>query len=330
MTCKPRQPGEYSVTAAVAFSMLLLIACAGRAEPQSTKAPQDQTAYRLSVDVNLVVLSTSVRDKNGRAVDDLSDQNFEVYEDGIRQSIGLFRHEDLPVTVGLIVDHSGSMRPKMPEVIAAARAFVQASSPQDEMFVINFSDSAAPGLPDTVRFSDRPDQLARAIFNAPAAGKTALYDAVILAQERLKAGSRDKKVLVVISDGGDNASAHRLDDALQGAARSNALIYTVGIFDETDPDQNVPVLKRLAQISGGEAFFPGELNELIAICQRIARDIRQQYTLGYVSNSQSKPGVYHRLRVIARGTDGRKLVVRARSGYIGGGEPPPVRDKVAK
>ena len=315
---------------AAALSMLLLIGSAGRAESQAMDAPDGQAGYRVSVDVNLVVLNASVRDKNGHSVDDLGEQNFEVYEDGIRQSIRLFRHEDVPVTAGLIVDHSGSMRPKMPDVIAAARAFVQASSPQDEMFVINFSDSVTTGLPVAIRFSNRPDQLARAISTAPAAGRTALYDAVIIAQQRLKAGSRDKKVLVVISDGGDNASTHHLDDALQGAARSNALIYTIGIFDETDPDQNVPVLKRLARISGGEAFFPEERNELIATCERIAHDIRHQYSLGYISKSASKPGVYHSLRVIVRGTDRRKLVVQARSGYIGVRALPLARDKVAK
>lgn len=330
MTCKPKQSRRHRVAVAAALSTLLLIGSAVSGKSQAREAPDRQAGFRVSVDVNLVVLNASVRDKNGRPVDDLGEQNFEVYEDGIRQSIRLFRHEDLPVTVGLIVDHSGSMRPKMPDVIAAARAFVEASSSQDEMFVINFSDSVTPGLPDGIRFSYRPDQLARAVSTAPAAGMTALYDAVIEAQKRLQAGSRDKKVLIVISDGGDNASTHRLDDALQGAAGSNALIYTIGIFDQTDPDKNVPVLKRLAQISGGEAFFPGELNELIAICERIAHDIRHQYSLGYISNSPSKPGVYHSLRVVARGTDRRKLVVRARSGYFGARELPVTREKVAK
>jgi len=279
--CKRRQREAHRVTAAAAFSILLLIASATRAEAQVTDAPDSQETYRLSVDVNLVVLSASVRDKNGHAVDDLGQDNFEVYEDGVRQSLRLFRHEDLPVTAGLIVDHSGSMGTKMPDVIAAARAFVQASSPQDEMFVVNFSDRVTAGLPDAVPFSNRPEQLARAISIAPAEGMTSLYDAVIVAQERLKAGSRDKKVLVIISDGGDNASAHKLDETLQGAARSNALIYTIGIFDQSDPDQNKGVLKRLAQISGGEAFFPEELNDLIRTCERIARDIRHQYTLRF-------------------------------------------------
>jgi Ca-activated chloride channel homolog len=330
VTRKPRQCGGHRVADAAALSMLLLIGSAGRAEPQTTQAPDGQAAYRVSVDVNLVVLNASVRDKTGRAVDDLRKQNFEVYEDGIRQSIRLFGYEDLPVTVGLIVDHSGSMRAKMPEVIAAARAFAQASSPQDEMFVVNFSDHVMLGLPDAVLFSNHPDQLALAISTAPAAGMTALYDAVIVAQERLRAGSRDKKVLIMISDGGDNASIHSVNEALQGAARSNALIYTIGIFDETDPEQNPHLLKRLAQISGGEAFFPRELNDLIRTCERIAHDIRHQYTLGYVSNYASKPGVYHTLRVVARATDRRKLLVRARSGYIGGGEPPLAREKAAK
>src|SRR5205085_8494909 len=124
--------------------------------------------------------------------------------DGIRQSVRLFRHEDIPVTVGLVVDHSGSMRPKLSDVVAAARTFVLSSSPEDQMFVVNFNEKVTMGLPDALAFTNRSEELERAISRTPAAGMTALYDAVIAARERLKTGSREKKVLIVISDGGDN------------------------------------------------------------------------------------------------------------------------------
>ena len=317
---------------AAAVSILLLTGFARHAEPQTPPSIDREAPrpYRVTVNVNLVVLSATVRDQKGWPASDLSQQDFEIYEDGVQQSIRLFRHDDIPVTVGLIVDHSGSMRPKLAEVIAAARTFVQSSSQQDEMFVVNFNEKATLGLPDTIRFSNRPDELARAIANAPATGKTALYDAVVMAQDRLQSGSKDKKVLIVISDGGDNASTHRLADVLKRAERSSALMYTIGIFDEGDPDRNVNVLKRLAQATGGEAFLPRQLNEVVAICERIARDIRHQYTLGYVSNVEAQPGVYRSIRVVARGTAKSKLLVRARSGYIAGGELRPVRDEAAK
>jgi Ca-activated chloride channel homolog len=176
---------------------------------------QDSQAYRLSVNVDLVVLQATVRDSKGGFAADLREQDFEIYEDGVRQSIRLFRHEDIPVSVGLVVDHSGSMRPKLADVIQAARTFIRSSSPEDEMFVVNFNEKVTLGLPEAIRFSNRPEELALAISRTPATGKTALYDAVVVARERLQSGTRDKKVLLVISDGGDNASTHNLPEILK-------------------------------------------------------------------------------------------------------------------
>jgi VWFA-related protein len=295
-----------------ALPLLVMIGLAGNGGAQ---APEP---FRISVDVNLVVLHPTVHDARGQFASDLEERDFEVYEDGVRQSIKLFRHEDIPVTVGLIVDHSSSMRHKLAEVIAAARTFVHSSSPEDQMFVVNFNEKVTLGLPDEVGFTDSSAELERAISRVPAGGMTALYDAVLRGQERLQAGSRDKKVLIVISDGGDNASAHNLADVLKIAERSSALVYTIGIFDPDDEDKNPDVLRRLARATGGDAFFPRQLDEVVAICGSIARDIRHQYTLGYVSSNAVKPGVYRSIHVVARSTGNGKLVVRTRAGYIAG------------
>jgi Ca-activated chloride channel family protein len=272
--------------------------------------------FRISVDVNLVVLHPAVRDGKGQFASDLHEQDFEVYEDGVRQAIKLFRHEDVPVTVGLIVDHSSSMRHKLAEVVAAAGTFVHSSSPEDQMFVVNFNEKVTLGLPDAVGFTDNSTELERAISRTPAGGMTALYDAVLRGQERLQAGRHDKKVLIVISDGGDNASTHRLAEVLKVAELSSTLVYTIGIYDPDDEDKNPDVLRRLAGATGGEAFLPGKFDDVVAICERIARDIRHQYTLGYVSSSAAKPGVFRSIRVVARSGGNGKLVVRTRSGYI--------------
>lgn len=278
--------------------------------------PQAQQPFQISVNVDLVVLNATVRDKQGRAAADLREQDFEIYEDGVRQSIRLFKHEDLPVTVGLVVDHSGSMRAKLRDVVAAARTFVQSSSPDDEMFVVNFNEHVTLGLPAGILLSNRPDELAQAVASSPAAGKTALYDAVFKAREHMQHSRRDKKVLVIISDGGDNASTHTLAEVLKLAEQSNAVVYTIGIYEDEDPDKNPEVLRRLAGATGGEAFFPKQFGEVVAICDRIARDIRNQYTIGYFSGSAAKPGPYRSVRVIAH-TEGRKLIVRTRAGYSG-------------
>jgi VWFA-related protein len=270
----------------------------------------------------LVVLPATVTDRQGGFVSNLGEQDFEVYENGVKQHIRLFRNEDIPVTVGMVVDQSTSMQPKLAEVSAAAQTFVRSSNPEDEMFVVNFNEHVSLGLPGAVRFTNDTVQLARAIVTRPAGGQTALYDAIAKALEELQAGSRDKKVLVVVSDGGDNASARSLAQVMKLAGQSSAVIYTIGVFDEDDQDRNPGVLKRLARATGGEAFFPGQLSDVAPICDRIARDIRHQYTIGYVPSNLTRNAGYRTIRVVAR-AKGRELSVRTRTGYVAGGESRP-------
>jgi VWFA-related protein len=215
------------------------------------------------------------------------------------------------------------MRPKIAEVTAAARTFARSSNKDDQIFVVNFNERVSLGLPRTTRFTNSTAELEYAITAAPAGGQTALYDALIAALEESQAGSRDKKVLIVVSDGGDNVSAHSLAQVMKLAEQSSAIIYTVGVFDEDDPDRNPGVLKRLAQATGGEAFLPGQLNDVVTICERIARDIRHQYTIGYVPGNPARDGAYRAIRVTARTTGRAKLSVRTRAGYIAGGEQQP-------
>ena len=317
--------GERGAAKAIALPVLLLIFLAGYAGHQAPPAAQDHDSgsFRISVDVALVVLHATVSDRQGGFVSNLGEQDFVVYEDGVPQPIRLFRNEDIPVTVGLVVDHSTTMRPKLAEVAAAARTFVRSSNREDEMFVVNFNEIVSLGLPGTIRFTDSTAELENAITAAPTGGQTALYDAIAKALEELQAGSRDKKVLIVVSDGGDNASARSLAQVMNLAEKSSAVIYTVGVFDEDDPDRNPGVLKRLAQATGGEAFLPDQLSEVVAICERIARDIRHQYTIGYVPTNLARDGAYRAIRVLARAKGHDRLSVRTRTGYIAGGEPRP-------
>lgn len=285
----------------------------------------DNQDLQFSVELDLVVLQASVRDRAGHTVTGLERHDFQVFEDSAPQPIRLFRRDDSPVTIGLVVDHSGSMREKLGEVTAAARAFIRASNPEDQSFVVNFNEDVSRGLSGATRFSNSPDELGRAIWDAPAGGKTALYDAVVEGLLGLQQGERDKKVLIVISDGGDNASQSTLDRVLAMAEQSNAVLYTIGVFDENDPDRNPKVLRRLARETGGEAFFPSQLSKTVEICERIAREVRDQYTIGY-SSMNGKPGVYHAIRVTARSNSRGKLSVRTRPGYISGGDLKPGKD----
>ena len=217
--------------------------------------------------------------------------------------------------MGLVVDNSGSMRSKRPEVIAAALAFVRSSNLQDEMFVVNFNDSASFGLPRNMPFTDQPDQLKSALSDVEATGKTALYDAISDAVEHLRQGFHDKKALIVVSDGGDNASRHTLSETMAAAVKSDAIIYTIGVFDQDDPDRNPHVLKRLADATGGEAFLPESIKDVQTICERIALEIRNQYTVTYISSNKKQDGSYRKIKVKVDAPDRGHLMVRARPGY---------------
>jgi Ca-activated chloride channel homolog len=322
MTRGLSRAGGHSVAIAMAFPLLLLtvLVCAAADQPPPAEQDHDPDSFRLSVDVAWVVLHATVTEREGGLVHTLGVQDFEVYEDGVRQSVRLFKNEDIPVTVGLVVDHSSTMQPRLAEVSAAARTFVRSSNPEDEVVVINFNERVSLGLPGTLGFTNSAAELERAITSAPAGGQTALYDAIAKGLEQLRAGNLDRKVLVVVSDGGDNASTHTLTQVMKLAGQSSAVIYTVGIFDEEDPDRNPSVLKRLAEATGGEAYFPKKLSEVTAICERIARDIRHQYTIGYVPTNPSRDSTYRAIRVVAREKGHGKLTVRTRTGYIAGGE----------
>jgi VWFA-related protein len=318
---KANGSGETRVGILPVLLLIAFVCYAGRQAQPAAQEPEPD-AFRISVDVPLVVLHASVTDRHGAVVANLRDRDFEVYEDGVRQHVQFCASEDVPVTVALVVDHSSTMRPKMAEVTAATRTFSRASNPADEMFVVNFNERVSLGLSGPLHFTNRSADLERAIADAPAGGMTALYDAIARGLEGLQAGSRDKRVLIVVSDGGDNASVRTLPQVMKLAEQSTAVIYTVGLFDDDDPDQNPGVLKRLARSTGGEAYLPRTPEEVVGVCERIARDIRHQYTLGYAPLNRSQDTAQRAIRVVARTEDHTRLAVRTRTGYIAGGAPP--------
>lgn len=278
---------------------------------QQTPGEQD---FKISTEVDLVLLDVAVRDAHGGFVSGLGKQNFRVVENGKQQPITLFGKQDEPVTIGLIVDNSGSMQMKRADVVTAALAFVQSSNPQDEVFVATFNDKVSLGLPEDTPFSSNIDQLRSALTAKPPAGRTSLYDAVDLGLNQAMKGHQDRKTLIVISDGGDNASYYTFDDVLHKAQQSNVTIYTVGIYDELDQDKNPTVLKRLARETGGEMFRPYKLADVKPVCEQIARDIRSRYTLGFVPAPQGP--AYRTVRVLASDPEHPKLNVRTRTGYL--------------
>ena len=286
------------------------------AQESARPSSRQEAPFIISVDVNMVVLHATVLDRRNMRVSGLGKENFQIFEDGVLQQIKYFSHEDIPVTVGLVIDNSGSMGSKRSAVIAAALAFARSSNPEDQMFVVNFNEKVSFALPDQIAFTDNVAQLEVALSRVAATGQTALYDAVDVALDHLSKGDRDKKVLIVISDGGDNASKQKFASALAMAKRSNATIYSIGIFDDQDGDQNPGVLRRFAEETGGETFLPESAKDVVPICERIARDIRSQYTLAYLPTNSRQDGAYRVVQTRAGATGRGRLSVHTRSGYF--------------
>lgn len=298
---------------ACAIISLLMLPSVSAAQ-QGTTAPDAR--YTINVRVGEVVLHATVRNRKGTPVAGLNRDNFQVFEDRVLQPIKHFSHEDIPVTVGIVIDNSGSMRPKRAEIIAAALAFAASSNPQDQMFVVNFNERVWFALPRNTLFTDKAEELRSALGTVKADGETALYDAVAVALEHLKQGNRDKKVLIVVSDGADNASKHTKQQMLDLATRSDAIIYALGIYEPDDPDRSPQVLSELTKASGGEAYFPESLGGVAPICERIAHEIRNQYTLSYIPTNQRLDGTYRSIQVRAATAHGHGLYVTTRAGYL--------------
>ena len=264
-------------------------------------------------EARLVLLRATVRNQRGELVTGLDRDAFTVHENGRPQAITVFRRDDVPVSVGILIDNSQSMRGKRARVEAAALAFVRASNPQDEMFVASFADKAQVDVP----FTSDEAVLEAGFKRLDSIGGTALRDAVVLGEEYLDAHARrGLKVLLVITDGIDNASAAPPERIRQGAERSEILVYAVGILDPEDASRAArarEALRDLTEPTGGTAHYPASVAHTNQAVLEIARQIRTQYTIGYAPLQQALDGSYRTLKVRARGAE--RLTVRTRAGY---------------
>jgi Ca-activated chloride channel family protein len=271
--------------------------------------------------VDLVVLHVTVADERGEFVSDLKQGNFRVFEQSIEQKLSFFSRDDIPVTMGLVIDNSGSMREKRDQVNAAAMTFVRTSNPQDEAFVVNFNDEYY--LDTDGDFTSDQANLHDALARIDTRGSTALYDAVIGSLAHLKKGHKDKRVLLLVTDGEDTASEKTFEDSIKAAEESNATIYAIGVYSEDDLEhdkkmvrRSKKVLSQLAEATGGQAYFPDKLDQVTPICEQVAREIRNQYTIGYYPENTNRDGTFRPVQVKVIPPNGRgKLSVRTRTGY---------------
>lgn len=274
----------------------------------------------LRSDVRLVVLHATVVDKNGKLVTNLPQNAFRVYEDGVEQQLKLFRREDIPVSMGIVVDNSGSMRDKRRRVEQAALGLVKASNPQDEEFVVNFNDEAYLDSGDTLT-SDMK-KLEEALAQIDSRGGTAMRDAIDLSIDFLKQkAKRDKKVIVVVTDGNDNTSEITLERLVQKAQNREVLVYAVGLLNDEDPREAKKAkraLNAITQATGGQAFYPDKVDDVYKYALNIAHDIRNQYTLAYTPLKQELDNTFRQIKVTVNGPN--RPSVRTRTGYYANSE----------
>lgn len=279
---------------------------------QEKQEKEEPAVFR--TDTRLVVLHATVVDKNGNRITTLPQSAFQVYENNVEQKIKLFRREDVPISLGLIVDNSGSMRDKRAKVQSAALTLVKESNPQDEVFVVNFNDDAFLDSPD---FTNDIKVLEQSLAKIDSRGGTAMRDAMRMSIDHLKEkAKKDKKVLLVITDGNDNSSRSNLENLMKAAQQNEVLIYAVGLLSEEErreANRAKRALNALTEATGGQAYYPKELSEVEKIAHQVAHDIRNQYILAYSPLNQALDGTFRQIKVIVNGPN--RPVVRTRTGY---------------
>jgi VWFA-related protein len=281
---------------------------------QHSPAPVDSQT-KIALSVNLVLLPVNVTDVHGTFIAGLKSDDFRVFEDRQLQKVTVFDEGNTPVTVGLVVDHSRSMGPKLKDVVAAVSSFAHSSNPQDEMFVVDFNDDVTIELMHGKAFSNDPKDLEEALNAVTARGRTALYDAVSEGLNHLQYAHTAKKALIIISDGGDNASHLNYSQVLAQARQSQALIYAIALVGAAETEENPGLLRRLCKDTGGIAYFPDEGESVASVSARIARDLREQYTLGYVPQNVQGAVAFRKVEVKVTAPGHGRLHVRTRQGY---------------
>lgn len=300
------------IRASGAVACMLVMATLARGQAQG---PARQRPYVFRAQSSEVLVHVTVLNKKGQAVNNLPAADFQVYDNGAPQHIDFFTHSDAPISCGLLIDNSGSMRGKRAAVIEAALNFVRASNPRDQIFIVNFNDEYYLDQDFTSSIAKLKEGLAHIQAN----GGTALYDAIVASLYHLKKGTRQKKVLLVITDGADDASRYTLEQTVRTAQDMHGpLIYCIGLtYHDLDRGRANRALKRLAKATGGMAYFPKNLKQVNEITNAVALAIREQYTLAY-RPSQKQPG-FHSIRVKLHGKHTGGLRVYARTGYYESG-----------
>ena len=300
----------------VALSLLTLFTCALSAQeqaPSEKSQAQVVSPHTLKVDVDLVLANVTVTDRNGRFVTGLEKENFKLVEDKVPQDIAYFSSEDIPLSVGIILDVSGSMKDKLKTAVEAAITFMKGGSPDDEYFLVEFADKPT----GTADFTNDISKIQSRFLSSRAKGRTALFDAVYMGLSKLEQGNNAKRALLLITDGEDNRSRYTFSNVRDFVKEKDVQMYAIGItggWSDASAEQGRALLRDLASISGGNSFFPTSVYGLEDICRKIAAELKYQYVIGYRSTNTAKDGEWRKIKVTAE-LPKNKLTVRAKQGY---------------
>lgn len=312
---RPRNNSLKKLTFAGAFVALITSISASAFGQQGTKQAENPESGEavFSTETRLVQLPVTVSDKSGRLITNLPQSAFQVYENGVLQTIKLFKREDVPISLGLIIDNSGSMREKRAAVESAALTLVKDSNKQDEVFVVNFNDEAYLDAD----FTNDISVMEQGLTKIDSRGGTAMRDAIRMSIDHLKdKGKRDKKVILVVTDGNDNASNMGLEALVRLAQQDDVLIYAIGLLGEEEKreaNKAKRALNLLVDSTGGQVYYPKEVSEVEKIAHQVAYDIRNQYTIGYTPSNIAMDGTFRAIKVTVKASG--NPVARTRSGY---------------
>jgi len=299
------------------LSTLVAFTCALSARQSSTQQ-QDKfelSPHSLKVDVDIVLANVTVTLRDGRFVTGLDKENFKLFEDKVPQEITYFSSEDIPLSVGIILDVSGSMKDKLKTAVEAAITFMKGGSPDDEYFLVEFADKPT----ESAEFTNDIEKIQSRCMFSKAKGRTALYDAVYMGLSKLEQGNNAKRALLLITDGEDNRSRYTFSNVREFVKEKDVQMYAIGItngFSDAASEQGRALLRDLASISGGNSFFPSSVYNLEEICRNIAKELKYQYVLGYQSTNTAKDGEWRKIKVTAE-LPNQKLNVRSKQGYYG-------------
>jgi Ca-activated chloride channel family protein len=302
---------------AAVLGLFALLTCALSAQDQPPRPEQntkpDIALHSLSVDVDVVLATVTVTDRTGRFVTGLEKENFKISEDKVPQEISYFSSEDIPLSVGIILDVSGSMKDKLKTAVEAAITFMKGGSPDDEYFLVEFADKPT----EIEDFTNDIAKLQSKFLTSKAKGRTALYDAVYRGLAKLEEGNNQKRALLLITDGEDNRSRYTFSNVREFVKEKDVQMYAIGITNgwaDSSAEQGRALLRDLAAISGGNSFFPSSVYNLENICRNIATELKYQYVLGYRSTNRAKDGEWRKIKVSAEYPN-NKLTVRSKQGY---------------